>query len=91
MTITNLTPDSAILDQLDDQWQKLATMILWKLAGTERVRITTDDMERFSQAFAPGSPTLYTHGHYDAIDFQVIDERAAKRLAEHEMTMRGRG
>lgn len=88
-TIENLTPDSHLLHQLDGQWQRVAMLLLWKLAKREMVRITVAEIAAFSAEFAPGAPTLYTHGHVDALDFQVIDEASARRLAAHHNGMRG--
>lgn len=85
----NMTPDSAVLQQLDGQWQKIATMLIWKLAGKEKVRLTHQEMANFANEFLPGIPVLFTHGHSDSIEFQVIDEVAARRIAAHEATLRG--
>ena len=84
-----LNPDSAILQQLDGQWQKVAALLLWKLAGVEKVTITCNDMEEMARQFHPGQPCIFTHGHQDSIDFQVLDEKAASRIAEFEATQRG--
>jgi hypothetical protein len=89
MTAINMTPDSSVLQQLDGQWQKIAMMLVWKLRGREMVRLTHADMEAFAREFAPGLPVLYTHGHSDSIDFTVIDEAAAIKLAAHEKTQQG--
>ena len=89
MTVNKLNPDSVILQQLDGQWQKIAMLLLLKLAGREKVRITHAEMESLTKQFAPGIPVLMTHGHFDSIDFQVIDEAAARRLADYDAQMRG--
>lgn len=89
MSVTNLTPDSAVLQQVAEHWQKMAMLILWKTAGQQKVSITMADIQRFSAEFAPGVPVLYTHGHVDSFDFQVVDEAAAHRLAAHSKTMAG--
>lgn len=81
--------DAAILGQLNGQWEKVALFLLWKLAGREKVRITGDDMARCLAEFSPGVPVLLTHGHSDAIEFQVIDEAAAQRIAIFERQQRG--
>lgn len=89
MTATKINPDSAVLQQLDGHWQKMAMLLLWKLAGREKVKITVEEMARWQAEFSPGIPVLLTHGHSDSIEFQVIDEAAAMRIADHEKTMKG--
>lgn len=84
-----LNPDSAVTQQLDGHWQKVAMMLLWKLAGREPVRLASEEIARFSAEFAPGIPVLATHGTWDAIEFRLVDEAAAQRLLEHERRMRG--
>ena len=89
MNIT-INPDSVILQQVDGHWQKLAALIVWKCIGRGTVTITVEDMQRLDDEFAPGVPVLLTHGHADSIEFRIVDEAAAKRLAEHDRTLRGR-
>jgi hypothetical protein len=85
MTVNVINPDSAILQQLDGEWQKICALLLWKLAPNG-VTLTHDDIQRFPQDLA-----LYTHGHKDSIDFKMITLEAAKLLAEHDArTNRGR-
>ena len=86
-----LNPDSTILGQLDEHWQKLAALIIFKLVGHDPVIITTEDMERFNAEFESGDGgRLLTHGHYDAIEFRIVGEEAAERLAAHDLTLGGR-
>lgn len=87
MTVKKMN-DAPVLDQVDGQWQKLA-MLLWKLAGREKVKLTHAEIAAFGKEFEPGIPVLFTHGHSDSIEFQVIDEEAARRIAQHDATMRG--
>jgi hypothetical protein len=89
MSVHNMTPDSVVLEQLGEHWQKLAAMILWKLNGREKVTITHADIARFQAEFAPQEPVIFTHGHYDSIDFQIITHEQAERLAAHDQTMKG--
>ncbi len=84
-----INPDSTVLQQVDGQWQKLAALILWKLKGREVVRITGADIEKMRAEFAPGVAVVFTHGLSDAIEFSIVDEAAAARLAEHDKTLRG--
>lgn len=89
MSIKNLTFDSAVLKQAEGQWQKLLTIVLWKLQGRTPVQITPADLQRFSAEFEPGMPSLYMHGLGDIIHFQVVDEMQARHLAAHEASMKG--
>ena len=89
MSVFEVNPESVVLRQLDAQWQKIAMLILWKLAGTKKVRVSAKDIEAMANAFEPGIPMLYTHGHSDSFEFQIVDERAAARIAEYDKTQRG--
>lgn len=89
MSVMKINPDSTILQQVDGQWQKLAMLILWKVAGDKPVRITAEDMARCQAEFAPGIPAIFTHGHSDSIEFSIVTEAEAARIAEHDKTMRG--
>lgn len=84
-----INPESTVLQQVDGHWQKLAAFIVWKCVGRGTVTITAEDIQRFADEFAPGVPVLLTHGHADSFEFRIVDEAAAKRLAEHDRTIRG--
>lgn len=85
-----VNPDSVVLEQLDDQWQKVAAFILWKTVGRSgAVRVTLEDMKALEAAFAPGIPVIFTHGQHDAFEFSLVTEDRAKALAAHDATMRG--
>lgn len=81
--------DAMILDQLRDEWQKIAAVLLWKLKGREKVTLTGADFEAYAREFEPGIPCLYTHGHKDSIDFQIVDEPTARRHAAQDRSQRG--
>lgn len=81
--------DAPVLDQIDGQWQKMAMILLWKLAGTKQVKVTADDIKAMSDHFAPGISVVYVHGHSDSLEFQLVDEASANRLVLHEERMRG--
>lgn len=87
--MTKINPDSVALQQLDEHWQKIAAFLLWKLAGTAKVSITLADMKAMSEAFEPGMPCVNTHAHFESLDFQLVTEEAAQRLAAHDRTMKG--
>lgn len=85
-----INPDAAVLWQTDGQWQKIATFIIAKLVPRgQSVTITAEDMKRLERDYAPGIPVLATIGHYDSFEFKIVTEEEAKRLAEHDRTMRG--
>jgi hypothetical protein len=84
-----INPDSAVLQQTDGHWQKLAAIILWKLNGGAEVSITSADIERFNAQYAPGIPVLFTHGTYDGLRFSIVTEDAAERIAQHDKKLRG--
>jgi len=86
MDQNKVNQDSVILQQLDGQWQKMAMLLLWKLAGRKVVRITGEDMARCAKEFAPGAPVVFTHGMSDAIEFSIVDEERAKAFAEYDAT-----
>ncbi len=85
----NLTPDSTVMQQLEGKWQSLAMLLLYKLAGRERVVLTAEEIGACLAEFAPGTPVLFTHGQSDSLTFQVIDESAARLIAAHEATLKG--
>lgn len=86
-----LNPDSVMLQQVDGQWQKLAALIIWKLVGRDKpVTITAKDIEAMQASFSPGMGVILTHGHFDSIEFSLIDETAARRVGSHDAAMRGR-
>lgn len=89
MNVRKINPDSTILQQLEGHWQKIAMLILFKCKGRDRIKITHDEIARCMTEFAPGAPVLLSHGHSDSIEFQVIDEESAHRLAAHDATLRG--
>lgn len=86
---TEINPDSIMVRQADGQWQKFAAFILWKLKGREVVKITAEDMKAMAAEFEPGMAVVLVHGHSDSIDFSIVDEAAAHRIAAHSSTMRG--
>jgi hypothetical protein len=89
-TMQKINPDSTVLSQIDGQWQKLAMFIIWKTVKRGHVKITAKDMEECQRAFN-NNPILFTHGMIDGFEFSIVDEEAAKRIAEHDRNMSGRG
>lgn len=85
MTVQRLN-DAPVLDQLDEQWCKLFTALLWKLAP-EGVNLTIEDFEAFSK-FAKTN-VLLSHGAKDAVAFKFVTLAEAQVIADHQKTMRG--
>lgn len=78
MTVKILNRDAAVFDQVDGQWMKLLAIVVWKLAP-KGVEITTADFESF-----PPNGTLLTHGHRESIEFKIVTEDEARRIAAHD-------
>lgn len=83
-----INPESTILKQLDEQWQRVAMLLLWKTSKGERVEITVEEIEEFHDTFAPGIPVLFTHGMVDRMAFQIVDEKKAAELAAFDAAQR---
>lgn len=79
-----LNPDSPMLQQLDGHWQRLAAVLVWKLAK-DGVTLTLDDLAQF-----PQDMVLLTHGHKDSIEYKLVTREAAERIAAHDRAQRGR-
>lgn len=91
MSVNNLTPDSVVLQQVQQHWQKLFTFMLWKLAGRQKITLTDAEISQCMAEFAPGAPTLYTHGHAHSIDFQVVTPETAETIAAQARSTRDHG
>lgn len=91
MSVNNLTPDSTVLKQVQEHWQKLFMFMLWKLAGTQKITLTAAEISSCMNQFAPGVPTLYTHGHAESIDFQVVTPEIAETIAAQAQSTRDHG
>lgn len=90
MTVHTVNPDSTVLNQLEDQWEKIVAIPVWKLAR-DGVRITLQDLESFAKETAAGDAVLFTHGHYDSFDFKIVTAQRAQELAEWDAKQRGTG
>lgn len=84
-----LNPESPVLKQSEGMWQKYCIILLWKLAGTERVDISAADIQALQNKFSPDYPTLLTHGMVDGIGFQLIDSKAAAAIDAYDKTFKG--
>lgn len=88
MTVQILNPDSTVLQQMEGHWQKIATLLVWKLARAG-VHITGQDMAEYGVQFAAGEAFLLTHGHHDSIELKIVSEIEARRLAEYDARFKG--
>lgn len=86
--VYEVNPESVVLRQLDGYWQKIAALLVWKLAS-EGVVIKATEMAEFHDLSAAGDAILLTHGHKDSIEFKIVDAEAAKRIAEHDAGQSG--
>lgn len=78
MTVKILNRDAAVFDQVDGQWMKLLALVVWKLAPNG-VALTAADIASF-----PADRALVTHGHRESIEFKIVTEEEARRLAAHD-------
>lgn len=84
-----VNPDSTVLRQLDEQWQKMAMLILFKCLPPGGVcKITAADMLEISKRFGPEGPAIFTHGMVDGLEFSLITHERARELAEYDRTQR---
>jgi hypothetical protein len=89
MSVEELNPDSAILGQVRDHWEKIAALVIWKLAREKGVAITYLDMEQFNKESDAGEAVLLTWAHRDSIELKIVTREAALRIAAHDQTQRG--
>lgn len=66
---------------VDDDWQKVAALLLWKLEGRETVTITTADIEAMEAEFAQGEPVMLMQGNGENIELSIIPSDRAETLA----------
>lgn len=89
MNVKVVNPGAVVLDQIQEHYQKLLAMVVWKLAPGG-VTLSLADIERFAHATEAGDAVLLTHGHFDSIEFKIVDAASAQRLADHDAKQRGR-
>lgn len=75
----NFTPGLNILDQVDGEWERLFMLLLWVVSQDRKITITAADIEGMLEFFPDA--VLYTHGHEDSMDFQLVTKDEAMRLA----------
>lgn len=89
MTTHEINPDSTVLRQLDQQWEKIAALLVWKLAR-DGVQLKAADFERFTNETNAGEAVLFTRGSKDAIELSIVTAERARVLAEHDAAQSGR-
>ena len=71
-----------VLHQVAGHWQKLFSIMLWKLAQEQRITITADDIKTFQATYdAEGGPAVVTFGSGDNLSFQIMSQTAAQTAA----------
>jgi hypothetical protein len=90
VTVHEMNPEAVVLNQLREQWEKVAAVLVWKLAR-DGVRITFEDLEQFGRECVAGEAVLFTHGHKDSIEFAIVTAERARALAEHDRNQSGSG
>jgi hypothetical protein len=74
----------ATVSELQGRWQKLAVVLLWKLAK-DGIVLTQSDRDRL-----PGDKTLLAHGHEQDIEYRFVHRREAQRIAQWERDNEGK-
>ena len=88
-----INPQSAMIQQSEGMWQKYLALVIFKLTVITKINpmksvvVSAKEMERFDKYHAQ---CLLTHGHHDSIEFKLVDEVTAKRLAEYDATRAGK-
>ncbi len=74
-----LNPESTVMQQSQGMWQKYLALVLFKLSPNKSIDISIKDMERFEKFHAQN---ILAHGHAESIEFSLVDDATAKRLAK---------
>ncbi len=88
--VNEINPDNATLEQLREHWEKIAAVLVWKLAR-DGVRITMQDLDQFQAESDAGECVLFTHGHKDSIELAIVSASRAEILARHDAAQSGAG
>jgi lauroyl/myristoyl acyltransferase len=91
VTVTEINPEAVVLDQLRDQWEKIAAVLVWKLSRDKVVQITWQDLEQFQVEVDAGEAVMFTHGHKESIELSIVTASRAVELARHDAAQRGAG
>lgn len=85
--MSKMNPENTMLQQSEGQWQKYLMLVLRKLAPGG-VIITEKDIE---EAVNAEDYHVFIHGHKDSIEFKLVTELEARRLAAHDRQQSGAG
>ena len=83
MATWSWNPDNAALTQTREHWQKLFTLLLWKLAPAG-VTITLADILEFERQQKIRERMLLTYGHRESFEFKLVTVAEGNRLAEYD-------
>lgn len=78
------TGEKAGLVQLQGRWQKIAVVLLWKLA---RDGVT---LLQWDKDTLPADKTLLAHGHAQDIEYRFCDRAEAARIQKFELENEGK-
>lgn len=76
--------ERATVSELQGRWQKIACVLLWKLAR-DGITLTPADL-----AAVPSHLVLLAHGHADDIEYRFLPRDEAKRIQDWERDNEGR-
>lgn len=76
--------ERSTVSELQGRWQKIACVLLWKLAR-DGITLTPADL-----AAVPSHLILLAHGHADDIEYRFVPRDEAKRIQDWERENEGR-
>lgn len=82
--VASTTVPRASVSQLSGRWQKIAVVLMWKLAR-DGVRLTLDDKRAL-----PSDQTLLAEGHANDIEYRFVPRADAVRIAVWERDNEGK-
>lgn len=83
-----INPENTTLQLLDGHWQKICAMLVWKFAK-DGTAVTAAEIEQMNRE-NPQGLTLLAHGHYDNIEFKLVSQADAMRMAAWDAQQKGR-
>ena len=84
--MAEVNPESMILEQLREHWQRIATLLVIKAGG----HVTIDQADLAKSAALMDTHIMLTHGHADSVEFKIIPKEEGERLAAYDATRMGR-
>jgi len=80
-----VSADTLILEQVREHWEKMFTLLLWKLKREGVTTISVGDMQDYHAKI--GDRVLLTHGKVDSISYSFVSREEARTIlawdAEH--------